>query len=311
MEYTHLPVMVREVVKYLECMTGRTYLDCTLGGGGHALEILRASAPDGRVIGMDRDDEAIKAAAVLLAPYADRVKIIRENFKNLREVLSGIGVAKVDGVVMDLGVSSYQLDTPERGFSFRMEARLDMRMDRTDGCSAYDLVNGLGEAELEEIFRKYGEERFSARVARAVVRARQTRPVETTGELVSIILDAIPKKFHGRKTHPATKIFQALRIAVNDEMGSIRDGLKGAVESLSTGGRLVVISFHSLEDRLVKETMRGLSTGCICPPRIPRCICGRTPSARLVTRRVVTPSPDEIKRNPRARSAKLRAIEMI
>jgi 16S rRNA (cytosine1402-N4)-methyltransferase len=292
-------------------MAGRTYVDCTLGGGGHALEILRASAPDGRVIGMDRDDAAIRAAGAVLARYRDRVTLLKENFRNLRGALTGLGVEKVDGVVMDLGVSSYQLESPERGFSFRLDAGLDMRMDRSAELSARDLVNDLGEKELADIFHRYGEERFSARVARAIVRARQTKPVETTGELAAIVIEAIPKKFHGRKIHPATKVFQALRIAVNDELESIRGGLSGAVESLSAGGRLVVISFHSLEDRLVKGAMRELSTGCICPPRIPMCVCGRSPAARLLTKKAVTPSPGELERNPRSRSARLRALEML
>jgi 16S rRNA (cytosine1402-N4)-methyltransferase len=311
MKYAHLPVMTREVVRYLGCVTGRTYVDCTFGGGGHTLEILRASTPDGKVIGMDRDGAAIVAAGAMLAPYADRVTLLNEDFRNIKQALVGLGVQVVDGVVMDLGVSSYQLDSGERGFSFRLEARLDMRMDRSGGVSAYELVNELDCDGLTDIFTRYGQERFARRIARAIVGARRERPVTTTTELAAIVLEAIPKKFHGKKTHPATKVFQALRIAVNDEIEGLKEGLAGAAASLGPGGRLVVISFHSLEDSLVKQKLRELCTGCVCPPRIPRCVCGKTPAARPLTRKAVVAGPDEVARNPRARSARLRAVEFL
>lgn len=311
MEFTHRPVMAKEVLDILRCRPGGLYVDGTLGGGGHALEILKASAPGGRLIGLDRDADAIEAAGKALFPYNGRITLVRENFKNIREALNGLGVLSVDGVVLDLGVSSYQFEEPERGFSFRASARLDMRMDRRQKKTAHELVNTLDEAELARIFREYGEERFSSRIARAIVRARRSRPVETTGELKELILSAVPKKFHGASVHPATRVFQALRIAVNDELENLKDGLSRGFEVLSKGGRMCVISFHSLEDRIVKDKFRELSTGCVCPPRIPVCVCGRVPEAGLLTKKALTPSKEEIEDNPRSRSAKLRAVEKL
>lgn len=301
--------MGREAIELLACKSGGVYVDGTLGGGGHARMILDAASPDGRLIGIDRDDDALKAAAGNLEAYGNRVTLVKENFRNIRRVLSGLGISGVDGIVLDLGVSSYQFESPERGFSFRFEARLDMRMDRARGETAYDLVNTRGEDELTGIFRDYGEEREARRIARAIVRARETKPIETTGDLVNLILFTIPKRFQAKGIHPATRVFQALRIAVNDELGSLGQGLAEGFEALNKNGRMAVISFHSLEDRIVKNAFRELSTGCVCPPRMPVCVCGRTPKAKLVTRKAIKPSDAEVNENPRARSAKLRAIE--
>lgn len=322
-EPKHLPVMPGEVVRYLGCRPGGggIYVDGTLGGGGHALEILKATGPGGRVIGMDRDEEAVSVATDALKPYAERCLILRANFKDIKAVLSDRGIDAVDGIVLDLGVSSFQLERPERGFSFRFDTRLDMRMDVTQPLTAYELVNGLSKEELESVFRQYGEERGARRIARAIERAREAKPLETTGELAGIVERSAGKRSAGKrptKLHPATRVFQALRIAVNDELGNLEAGLKGGVSVLKGGeggegggggGRMVVISFHSLEDRIVKGFFRGLSKGCVCPPGFPECVCGVKPSVRLLTRRVVRPSPGEVEANPRARSARLRAVE--
>ncbi|GMR04770.1 MAG: 16S rRNA (cytosine(1402)-N(4))-methyltransferase RsmH [Thermodesulfobacteriota bacterium] len=311
MEFTHRPVMVREVIRFLNCRSHGIYVDGTVGGGGHALEILKATSPGGVLVGLDRDEEALAAAEKTLKPYGKRVFLVRENFGALKEVLTDLGFAQVDGILLDLGVSSHQLEEPGRGFSFRFDGRLDMRMDTTQELTARDLVNNLEAKDLAAILWKYGEERFSMRIARSIVEARKKKPVETTAELAEIAAAAVPKKFHPRRIHPATKTFQALRIAVNDELGNLERGLKGGMEVLSPGGRFVVISYHSLEDRLVKDAFRRAAAGCVCPPRIPMCVCGKTPSARIVTKKAVPPGAAEIEENPRARSAKLRAVEKL
>lgn len=309
METAHLPVMPAEVVRYLGCRPGGTYVDGTLGGGGHTVEILKVIGPEGKVIAMDRDADAIAEAKKVLRAYSGRVTILKENFKDIKALLSGCGIDRVDGILLDLGVSSYQLETPARGFSFRFDARLDMRMDRAQGLTAHELVNTLDVAGLERIFRTYGEERYARRIARAIERERRKKPVETTGELKSIVVGAVPRR--PARIHPATKVFQALRIAVNDELENLKAGLTESVDVLGRGGRMVVISFHSLEDRIVKRFFRDLSRGCVCPPGFPVCVCGREPSVRLLTRRAVTPAPSEIGANPRARSARLRAVERL
>jgi 16S rRNA (cytosine1402-N4)-methyltransferase len=302
--------MPEESMRLLGCTREGVYVDGTLGGGGHTAEILRAN-PANRVIGIDRDSDALKAAGEFLKPFGDRVTFVRDDFRNLKKVVEELGAPPVDGVILDVGVSSYQLDSAERGFSFRMDAPLDMRMDTRQAETAASIVNTLGEQELERIFREFGEESFAGRIARFIVDRRTSRPIETTGDLVEIVLSAIPRKFHGKRIHPATKVFQALRIAVNDELESLKQGLEGGMGVLRTGGRMVVISFHSLEDRIVKNAFREASTGCVCPPKFPVCVCGHKPAARLLTRKAATASVDEIERNPRARSAKLRAIEML
>lgn len=309
MAFSHQSVMPEESVRLLGCSKEGIYVDGTLGGGGHTAEILRAN-PGNRVIGIDRDSDALKAAGEFLKPFGDRVSFVRDDFRNIKKAVEGLGAGPVDGVILDVGVSSYQLDSAERGFSFRMDAPLDMRMDTRQAETAASLVNSLDEQDLERIFREFGEEAFARRVAKAIVARRATKHIETTGELVDIVLFAIPKKFHGKRIHPATKVFQALRIAVNDELESLKQGITGGMGVLKTGGRMVVISFHSLEDRIVKNSFREASTGCVCPPKFPVCVCGRKPAAKLLTRKAVTASEEEIERNPRARSAKLRAIEM-
>jgi len=311
MEFSHTSVMGAEAVRLLDCKAGCIYVDGTLGGGGHTLEILNASAPDGAVVGIDLDEDALKAAGKLLGPFGNRVRLVRGNFRNIKPVLAGLDIKSVDGIILDLGVSSYQLDTPERGFSFMANAPLDMRMDQRQELSAYDIVNGFSSDELARIFHEYGEERFSRKIAGLIEKVRQVKPIGTTGELVHIILDAVPRKFHVGRIHPATRVFQALRIAVNDELGSLEKGIADGFECLKRNGRFVVISFHSLEDRIVKNAFRDFSTGCVCPPRLPQCVCGRTPAARILTKKALTPTDEEVARNPRARSAKMRAIEKI
>lgn len=306
----HLTVMGREAVKYLGCGPGRVYVDGTLGGGGHAVEILKATGPDGRVIGLDVDDEAIENATRVLKPFAGSTLILRENFKDMKSALARNGIKKVDGVLLDLGVSSYQLEGGERGFGFSTDSRLDMRMDRRQDLTAHVLVNELEEKELASIIRTYGEERMGKRIARAIVRARGKAPIDTTRELAEIIKKCFsPARRHGMKTHCATKTFQALRIVVNKELESLKEGLSAGVDVLASGGRMVVISFHSLEDRLVKNTFRELSAECICPSDLPVCICDVRPVVKRVTKKVVKAGADEISINPRARSARLRAVE--
>ncbi|MEE9614822.1 MAG: 16S rRNA (cytosine(1402)-N(4))-methyltransferase RsmH [Thermodesulfobacteriota bacterium] len=327
MDREHTPVMTREVLEYLDCRPGGTYVDGTLGGGGHAREILEATGPDGRLVGIDRDGDALKEAGALLEPYGKRALLVREDFREIKRVLADLGIGTVDGMVLDLGVSSYQLESPERGFSFRHDARLDMRMDTRQELSAYDLVNGLSAEDLERIFRDYGEERAARRIARAIEKKRGEGPITTTDELAGIVAGAAwraggkgGKRGRGargrggaakRKIHPATRVFQALRIAVNDELESLKAGLTDGIEALGSGGRMVVISFHSLEDRIVKNCFRDLWRGCVCPPEVPVCVCGKEPSLRLLTKRVVFPSDAEVERNPRARSARFRAAEKI
>ena len=310
MGFGHLSVLALEAIRLLGCSEEGVYVDGTLGGGGHAEQILRAN-PRNRVIGIDRDADALKAAAGFLAPFGDRVVFVRDDFRNIRDAVEGLGAAPVDGVLLDIGVSSYQLDNAERGFSFRFDAPLDMRMDTRQEVTAATLVNTLGEDELERILREFGEEAFARRIVRAIAQRRAARPIETTGELVEIVLFAVPRKFHGGRVHPATKVFQALRIAVNDELESLKHGLAGGMGVLRAGGRMAVITFHSLEDRIVKNAFREASTGCVCPPKFPICVCGHKPAALLLTRKAVTASVEEIDMNPRARSAKLRAIEML
>jgi len=311
MGFVHKSVMEREVIDCLAVHGGATYVDGTLGGGGHARAILEASGPDGRLIGIDRDTDALAAAGERLKPWGARVTLVHGNYRDLASVLDTLGMEKVDGIVLDLGVSSFQLETGERGFSFSRDAPLDMRMDRSRGDTARDLVNGLSFEEMVRLFREYGEEREAKRIARAIERERALRPIETTGRLAGIIAGAVPARFQPRSIHPATRVFQALRIAVNDELGSLKDGLSGSFDVLKGGGRLAVISFHSLEDRIVKVFFRGLATGCVCPPRFPQCVCGQRPRATLVTRKSITPSEEETGLNPRARSARLRVVEKI
>nr|C6DZJ8.1 RecName: Full=Ribosomal RNA small subunit methyltransferase H; AltName: Full=16S rRNA m(4)C1402 methyltransferase; AltName: Full=rRNA (cytosine-N(4)-)-methyltransferase RsmH [Geobacter sp. M21] len=310
-DFHHISVLPDEVLQALSPKSGGVYVDGTLGGAGHAGLILTASAPEGRLIGFDRDEEAIAVARQRLSVFGGRVRIIHRNFAGIAQALAEIGVDGIDGFVLDLGVSSHQLDRDERGFSFMHDAPLDMRMDRSSGQSAADLVNTLPEAELYRIISEYGEERWAKRVASFIVKARDERPIETTLELVDVIKGAIPKAKWEERLHPATRTFQALRIAVNEELKSLEEGLQGLLSLLKQGGRGAVISFHSLEDRIVKEGFRAAATGCTCPKELPICVCGRVPRFKLVTRKPITAGESEVAANPRSRSAKLRVVEKI
>lgn len=310
MVFSHKPVMGEEVLSYLLSGLGGTYIDGTLGGGGHTSLILERDK-DALVIGLDRDLDALKAAKEALKGYGERVTFAQENFSEMGAALERLGIDEIQGILLDVGVSSYQLDTPERGFSFLRDAPLDMRMDRDQARSAADVVAEFTEAELRRIFKVYGEESLAARFSKAIVKARQVSPVDRTLKLAKIIEEATPHKFRGGRIHPATKVFQALRIEVNDELGALKKALETGLDLLSSGGRFVVITFHSLEDRLVKRAFKSFATGCTCPRRIPKCVCGNTPRARLLTAKVVRATVEEVEQNPRARSAKLRAIEKI
>ncbi len=296
------------MLEYLAPRPGGIYVDGTLGGGGHGRLILEASAPDGVLIGFDRDPAARAAAGAYLAPFGERVRLVGRNFAEMAEALAEMGVTAIDGFLLDLGVSSHQLDTASRGFSFQADAPLDMRMDTEAEVTAADLVNELTEDELARIIWKYGEERWAKRIASFIVKARQAGAIERTSQLVDIIKGAIPKARWEERIHPATRTFQALRIAVNDELGSLERGLAAGIELLAPGGRGVVISFHSLEDRIVKNTFRQLAQGCTCPKDFPRCVCGGKPRLRILTGRPVMAGSSEVEENPRARSAKLRAV---
>jgi 16S rRNA (cytosine1402-N4)-methyltransferase len=309
MAFAHVPVLTQDVVDLLAPRSGGRYLDGTLGGGGHAEKILIDSSPTGEVLGLDLDDEALTAARVRLSQYGTRFISRQASFAGAKKILAEIDWATVDGAVLDLGVSSHQLDTPDRGFSFRLPGRLDMRMDRRAALDASEIVNRYPAAELEKILKVYGEEPRARRVAAAIVEARRRAPIETTAELAAIISRA--KGGRPGERHPATQSFQALRIAVNLELDELERFLADGYELLNPGARLVVISFHSLEDRLVKTAFRKWSRACICPPRAPVCTCGWSRKAKLLTPRPVTPGAAEIEHNPRARSAKLRAIEKI
>lgn len=304
--FFHQPVLLRETIEELVTKKDGIYVDCTLGGGGHTEAILSAS-PDTRVIGIDQDTEALKASAERLAPYGDRAVFVWNNFRNIDAVLSELGIEKVDGFLFDLGISSPQLDHADRGFSYQQDAPLDMRMNReSTGLTARDIVNTYTEEELAEILWKYGEERWAKRIAAFIVESREKKPLETTGELVSVIKAAIPKKVRQEGHHPAKKSFQALRIAVNDELNIIAPAMEAAAKHLNPGGKLAVISFHSLEDRIVKETLKYLAADCICPPHQIVCTCNKERLIKITVRKPIVAGEAELQENPRARSAKLR-----
>ena len=307
--FTHEPVMREEVLSWLVGNKTGVYVDGTIGGGGHALAILENTRAS--LIGIDRDAEAISAARQRLGPFQSRVTLVKGNFADLASVLGGLDIEKVDGVILDLGVSSHQLDTAHRGFSFSQSAPLDMRMDQDEKLRAYDVVNGFKPSELEKVIRLHGEEKMAARIARAIVRRRQASPIETTAELAQLIAQVMPQSMKHQKIHPATRTFQAIRIAVNGELDSLAPGIEAAAAALSVGGRLGVISFHSLEDRIVKHTFLHLAATCVCPKDVPYCVCHKQAVVKVLTRKAVMPSPEEIRRNPRARSAKLRVAERI
>lgn len=309
-EYDHVPVLLAETVDALRPRPGGLFVDATVGGGGHAEKVLELSIPDGRLLALDADPMALEASRIRLRRFGNRVSFARTYSDQVLEAAQEYGFVGSNGVLFDLGVSSAQIDTPERGFSFQSDAPLDMRFGPGAERSAADLVNELSERGLRDIISEYGEERFAGRIARRIVEERASHPIHTTAHLAEVVRRAKPR-IHNERINPATRVFQALRIAVNDELGRLSRALPQALDLLRDGGRLAVISFHSLEDRIVKQFMRREATGCICPPELPVCACGRTPALRLITRRPLTASDDEIAANPRARSAKLRVAERI
>ena len=313
METGHTPVMAEEVISMLAPARGSLQIDATLGGGGHTERILEATDPDGRLLGLDADGAAIARVVDRLQPrFGDRLVTRQANFRELREIAPAAGFGQVDGALFDLGLSSYQLADTERGFGFRAGGPLDMRFDTRRGVPAAELIATLDAKELAALFGRYGEEPRAGRIARAIVDARRTAPLRTAEELAALIeLVAPPNPRQPRRAHPATRVFQALRIAVNEELEALQEGLTGALELLRPGGRLVVLSYHSLEDRIVKRFIAAERRGCVCPPEVPICVCGRNPRLRMLTRPSITPTADEVEANPRARSARLRAAERL
>lgn len=307
-EFTHCSVLLEECLQGLNIKPEGTYVDGTLGRAGHAREVA-ARLTTGRLIGIDQDLAALEAAPGRFGDRMDKVTLVHDNFRNIPQVLDELGIPGVDGILLDLGVSSPQLDDGSRGFSYMQDAPLDMRMDQTQALTAAEVVNTYGEDELRLILSRYGEERYSPRIAAAICRRREQKPIETTLELVDVIRSAMPAQALREKQHPAKRSFQALRIAVNDELGAIADTMEAVVDRLNPGGRLCVISFHSLEDRIVKTAMAQAARGCICPPEFPVCVCGNQPKVRLTPRKPILPSKAELEANPRARSAKLRICE--
>jgi len=311
MELGHLPVMQDEVIETLAPQSGSLQIDATVGGGGHTERILEAATPDGRVLGLDADDAAVARVGERLARFGDRLVLRRANFRELATVAPGAGFPAVDGLLFDLGLSSFQLADRERGFGFRAGGPLDMRFDTSRGVPAAELVATLDADELAALFRRYGEEPSAWRIAKGIVAARDTAPIRTAEELAALVERVAPGNPRKRRIHPATRVFQALRIAVNEELDALDAGLAAAVDLLRPGGRLVVLSYHSLEDRIVKRFLAAERRGCVCPPELPVCVCGHAPRLRLVTRPSLVPSGAEIDANPRARSARLRAAERL
>ena len=310
--FHHVPIMVREVTDLLQPKRGGVFVDGTLGGGGHSEAILRLLPETGRLIGIDRDETALRAASERLSPFGDRFTAIHGNFFHMQSLLLQRGVTKVDGILLDLGVSSYQLDEPSRGFSYKAEAPLDMRMDQTAALTAADVVNGYPEKELIRIFRDYGEERFSPLIARRILERRAQKPIETTTELADLIAGAIPSKFrHKEQQHPARRCFQAIRIEVNGELQGLREAVDRCIDLLNPGGRIVILTFHSLEDRIVKTAFKTAENPCVCPPRSPQCVCGRTPYGRILTKHPLTACEEEQRENSRSACCKLRALEKL
>ncbi|MBQ8580034.1 MAG: 16S rRNA (cytosine(1402)-N(4))-methyltransferase RsmH [Oscillospiraceae bacterium] len=309
-EFHHVSVLLEECLEGLDIKPDGIYVDGTLGGAGHSSRIA-AKLTTGRLIGIDRDPVALKAAGERLSPYADRVTLVHSNFCEIKNVLSDLGINAVDGILLDLGVSSPQLDDAARGFSYMADAPLDMRMDNSQSLTAYTVVNAWSQEELKRILYDYGEERYAPRIASAICRSREDKPIETTLELASIIRSAMPAAALREKQHPAKRSFQAIRIAVNDELGAVEKVMKDATECLAPGGRLAIITFHSLEDRIVKNGMNDAAKGCTCPPEFPVCVCGKKPKVRIITRKPIISGEEELEHNPRARSAKLRVCEKI
>ena len=309
-EFHHVSVLLEECLEGLNIKPDGIYVDGTLGGAGHSSEIVKRLTT-GHHIGIDRDPVALKAAGERLAPYADRVTLVHSNFCEIKQVLEDLNIDGVDGILLDLGVSSPQLDDGSRGFSYMADAPLDMRMNSEDSLTAYDVVNTWSYEELKRILFDYGEERYAPKIASAICSRRETKPIETTLELVDIIRGAMPAQALREKQHPAKRSFQAIRIAVNDELGSVEKVMRDAIPCLKPGGRLAIITFHSLEDRIVKNGMADAAKGCTCPPNFPVCVCGKKPAVKLITRKPIVSGEEELERNPRARSAKLRVCEKL
>jgi len=308
----HVPIMVEEVMSLLKPERGGLFVDGTLGGGGHSEALLKRLPPDARLIGIDRDADALETSTRRLSPYADRFTALHGNFFRMRSLLRLRGIPGADGILLDLGVSSHQLDAPERGFSYKFEAPLDMRMDQTAPLTAYEVVNGYGERDLVRIFRDYGEERFSPLIARRILEKRAEKPIETTTELADLIAGAIPAKFrHREQQHPARRCFQAIRIEVNGELSGLQAAVNDCIDLLNPGGRLVILTFHSLEDRIVKTAFKTAENPCVCPPKSPQCVCGRKPYGRVLTRHPLTACPVEQQSNTRSACCKLRALEKL
>ncbi len=309
MEFKHKSIMLEEVISSLNIKADGIYVDGTLGGAGHSIEIVKRLTDGGRLIGIDQDGDAIEAAAKRLEPYKDRVTIVRSNYAQMKQVLKDLGIDHVDGILLDLGVSSYQLDNAERGFTYREDVPLDMRMDQRQKQTARDIVNDYSEMELFRMIRDYGEDKFAKNIAKHIVAARQEAPIETTGQLIEIIKAAIPAKVRMNGGHPAKKTFQAIRIALNHELDVLKDNLEDMVDLLNDDGRLCIITFHSLEDRIVKNIFRTCERPCICPPEFPVCTCGRVSKGKVVTRKPIVPSEEELLENSRSKSSKLRVFE--
>ena len=308
MEFHHISVLLNECIDNLNITPDGIYVDGTMGGGGHSLEIAKRLTT-GRLICIDQDPNAHEAAGKRLAEYKDRITFVRDNFGNIANILDSLGIEKIDGMLLDIGVSSHQLDEAERGFSYQQDAPLDMRMNPDRPFSAYDVVNGYDEDELDRVIFTYGEERWARRIAQFIVKEREAKPIETTGELVDIIKMAVPKGARKDGPHPAKRTFQAIRIEVNGELEVLQRAIDDVAARLAVGGRLCIITFHSLEDRIVKEAFRKQENPCICPPQFPVCVCGKKPLGRVITRKPILPSKEELEENPRSRSAKLRVLE--
>ena len=306
----HYSVLLKECIENLDIKPDGIYVDGTAGGGGHSFEIA-SKLTTGKLIAIDQDDAAIAAASARLAPLGDRAIVVKSNYSEIAKVVHDLGYEKIDGLLLDLGVSSYQLDTAERGFSYNADAPLDMRMDNTKPFSAYNVINEYSADELKKIIYDYGEERFAPRIASAIVAKRQISPIETTGELVDIIKGAMPSGALNGGHHPAKRTFQAIRIEVNGELAVIEPAIRDAVSIMNEGGRIAIITFHSLEDRIVKQTYADLASGCTCPRNFPVCVCGKKPTVKVITRKPILPSDEELEVNPRSRSAKLRVAEKI
>lgn len=310
MEFKHKSVLLKETIENLDIKPDGIYVDGTLGGGGHAYEVCSRLSSKGKFLGIDQDEDAIKAAGRRLLEFEDKVQIIRSNYCEMREALAGAGVYKVDGIILDLGVSSYQLDDPERGFTYRVEdAPLDMRMDQRQRFTARELINTYSEMDLYRIIRDYGEDKFAKNIAKHIVAARQKKDIETTGELIEIIKAAIPAKIRMNAGHPAKRTFQAIRIELNKELEVLQNSLEDMIELLNPGGRICIITFHSLEDRIVKNIFRKSENPCTCPSDFPVCVCGKETMGKVITRKPILPSSDEMEYNSRSKSAKLRVFE--